>query len=243
MIKMTTNFVFSSVGDNTSFDTLWIGEDMNYDIYVIYYGDNEEIYNSYKNKVKFIEKRKGSKFQNFKYFYDKYFDIVDKYERFFILDDDIIFNVMDINKMFEISINYDLDICGPSFSDKGEISHQITKHVDNVLLTYTNFVEVNTPLFNKTALYKLMNILPYELIGWGIDLLSIWANGNNKEKSYAIVHSVICINPRIQDKKFNTSRELKKVDNCDRREQIWYEFVRKMKIQCPEIKNYNSIPL
>jgi hypothetical protein len=36
MIKMTTNFVFSSVGDNTSFDTLWIGEDMNYDIYVKY---------------------------------------------------------------------------------------------------------------------------------------------------------------------------------------------------------------
>ena len=33
---MTTNFVFSSVGDNTSFDTLWIGEDMNYDIYVKY---------------------------------------------------------------------------------------------------------------------------------------------------------------------------------------------------------------
>ena len=61
------NLVFTSVGDNSNFDNLWIGNNMNYHIYAIYYGNNEDIYNKYKSKIKFIRKRKGSKFQNFKY--------------------------------------------------------------------------------------------------------------------------------------------------------------------------------
>ena len=45
------NFIFSSVGDNTNFDNIWFGDNMNYDVYVIYYGDNIDIYNKYKSKV------------------------------------------------------------------------------------------------------------------------------------------------------------------------------------------------
>ena len=110
------NFVFTSAGDNTTFDFLWINDNIQYDIYVIYYGDNEDTFNQYKAKVKFIEKRKASKFQNFKYFYDTYPDIINQYDRFFILDDDIIFSVEDITNMFKLSRKYNLDICGPSFS-------------------------------------------------------------------------------------------------------------------------------
>jgi hypothetical protein len=240
---MITNFVFSSVGDNTSFDTLWIGENMNYDVYIIYYGDNEKNYNKYEAKVKFIEKRKGSKFQNFKYLYERYPNIIDKYKRFFILDDDIIFNVPDINKMFELSIKYNLDICAPSFSQESLISHPVTKHVANVLLTYTNFVEVNTPLFNKTALAKLMNVLDSKLIGWGVDMLYIWANGKDKDKSYAIIHNIQCINPRVCNKK-NTNRELEKITDCENRKNIWKTYA--TSIGCPhwiKAKPYSSIPL
>ena len=154
---MTSNFVFSSVGDNTNFNKLWIpsSEDpsANYHVYVIYYGDNEEIYNEYKSQVHYIEQRKGSKFQNFKYFYDKYPEIIEKYERFFVLDDDIEFGIEDINKMFDISTEYNLQICGPSFTHKSKISHRITMHKPNTILTYTNFVEVNVPLFTNCLLY------------------------------------------------------------------------------------------
>jgi len=237
----TTNFVFSSVGDNTQFDSLWINDNMDYDIYVIYYGDDNEIYNKYKSKVKFIEKRKGSKFQNFKYFYDNYRDIINRYERFFILDDDIIFNVTDINNMFKISKQYNLDICGPSFLPEGKIVHKITKHKPNVILTYTNFVEVNVPLFSKIALDKLMNILDYSLIGWGIDYLYIICNGINKKKSYAIIHIVTCINPKENYKRLNI-RELNLISNVDNRRNIWKNFA--IKYNYPEYINhieYDSI--
>ena len=240
---MTKNLVFSSVGDNTCFDILWINEKMDYDLYVIYYGSNETIYENYKSKVKYIDKRKGSKFQNFKYFYDNNSDIIDKYDRFFILDDDIVFKVKDINNMFKISRKYNLAICGPSFSKKGKISHKhINKHKPDILLQYTNFVEVNTPLFNKEALINLMKLLDYSLIGWGIDLLYIQCNGLEKEKSYAIIHKIKCINPH-DDKKDN-KRELEKIKNCDIRQEIWEKFARKKKIKKRfEIKYFSFIKL
>ena len=237
------NFVFSSVGNNTNFDSLWTGSNMNYDIYVIYYGDNEEIYQKYKSAVKYIEKRKGSKFQNFKYFYDNYINIIQKYDRFFILDDDIIFKVKDINKMFDISKNYNLDICGPSFKKGCQISHSVTQHKPNTLLTYTNFVEVNVPLFNKKSIHNLMKKIDYTLIGWGIDFLYIYVNGMDKRDKYAIIHCVTCINPKSSAKP-KKKRELTLVKNWDKRSKIWEEFAKKHNIPVRfPIINFKNIPL
>ena len=238
----TKNFLFSSVGNNTDFDSLWINENMNYDIYLIYYGNNDDIYNKYKSKVTFIEKRKGSKFQNFKYFYDNYINIINKYDRFFILDDDIIFNVNDINGMFKISRQYNLDICAPSFSQKSKLSYRITLHKPKTLLSYTNFIEVNTPLFNTNALHKLMEKLDYSLIGWGIDFLYIICNGLEKKRSYAIIHKIICENPKDNTKK--DGRELYKISKCLERAEIWKQFAIKHKIPSMiKAVVYENIPL
>ena len=242
-MESTKNFLFSSVGDNTNFDELWINNSMNYDVYIIYYGNNAKTFKKYQSKVKFIESRKGSKFQNFKYFYDKYKDIINMYDHFFILDDDIIMNVNDINEMFSISKQYKLDICAPSFGQDSKISHEITIHRPKKLLTYTNFVEVNTQLFSKIALQKLMKKLDYSLIGWGIDFLSIYCNGIDKQKSYAIVHKIVCKNPKDNEKK-NKRRELENIPECNNRRKLWEIFARKHKLK-PffMLKTYTSIYL
>jgi hypothetical protein len=234
------NFVFTSAGDNTYFDKLWLGNNKKYDVYVIYYKDNDDIYNKYKSNkyIKHVEKRKGSKFQNFLYFYNKYFNIIEKYDRFFILDDDIIFNVDDINKMFEISATYNLEICGPSFIHPSKISHAITKHVPGRIITYTNFVEVNTMLFSKSALINLMKYMSSELIGWGIDYIAIWANGMTFKDKYAIVHYVKCINPDDKIKNIKI-RELYHIENAKKRDVIYNNYVKKIGIY-EELKEYKK---
>jgi hypothetical protein len=231
---MSRNLVFTSCGDNTSFDILWTHPNkMNFDLYIIYYGDNIEILNRYSanNSIKVITNRKGSKFQNFKHFYDKYNDIIKKYDYFFILDDDIIFKVDDINKMFNIAKQYNLSICGPSFSHESKISHNITKNKPGVALTYTNFIEVNVPLFNYDSLFKLMNVYDNSLIGWGIDYLYIYACGEFINDSYAIIHSVVCVNPQDKLKK-NKQRELSLIDGFEKRSQTWNKYA--------ESKGYKS---
>ena len=231
---MKTNFLFSSVGDNTQFDNMWINKNMDYDIYIIYYGENTNIFNKYKSKVHFCIKRSGGKYQNFKYFYDNFRHIIDEYERFFILDDDIIFNVNDINNMFRISKQYRLEICSPSFilaDGKGKWGWNVMMHKENVMLTYTNFIENGVALFNKNALDKFMIYYNNDLIGWGIDFLYMWANNHKKKKAYAVVHFVKCINPTEQHKEID-KRELMLINNSNNEKEIWSIYSKK--INCPE---------
>lgn len=217
---MKKNIVFTSAGDNTNFDNLWLDDNREYDVWVVYYGNNEKIYEKYKSKVDYIEKRKGSKFQNFYHIF-KTKDL-SNYERFFILDDDIIITTTDINKMFLISDEFNLKICAPSFDNDSKISWEITKQQKNFYLRYTNWVEVNTPLFNKESLYKLMDVYDEELIGWGIDYLYIWVNGLNENKSFAIIDNISCTNPH--DIRKGGKRELENIDNCNDRSKIWEKY-------------------
>ena len=240
------NLVFTSAGNNTNFHNLWTNKNRNYDRWVVYYGDDEAKFNLYKNNVDFIVKRKGSKFQNFHYIYNKYSSHLDNYERYFILDDDIIFNTNDINKMFNISEKYDLWLCGPTFKNdgSGKISHAITKQVPNNFLRYCNFVEVNVPLFNRDALTQLMKYYDPILIGWGIDYLYIWALTHNKSineynRKIALVDSVTCINPH--DKKKNNKREHNLIINYNNEIKYWETFKKKYDIQTIKQQNYHSI--
>ena len=224
------NLVFSSVGDNTNFNDLWTEKYRKYDLWVVYYGDNEKKYEDYKKKVDFIEKRKGSKFQNLYYIYNKYKKELQKYDRFFILDDDIIINTSDINKMFETAQKYKLWICQPSFGVDSKVSWEHTKNVKGAILRYTNFIEVNTPLYTRWALDRLMKYYTPKLIGWGVDYLSIWAAGHTYKNTYAVIHIVKCINPH-DTKKPNNKRELSKLDNWDKRENDWLEVKNKLRIR------------
>jgi hypothetical protein len=225
---MTKNLIFTSAGDNTEFYKNWISNNQNYDICVIYYGSSEEIYNKYKDKVKFIEKRKGSKFQNFYYFYNKYPEIVNEYEYLFILDDDIIFEPNDINKMFNYANEYNLLICQPSLTNNSAISWEITRNKPNIKLTYTSFVEVGILLFKKEAIDKLMTIYDPLLICYGVDYLAIQINGIDLKNKYAVIHDVKCINPHPINKiKKNNEREISSILNINNREEIWVNFAKK----------------
>jgi len=234
------NMVFTSAGDNTNFVKWWCTdkENQEYDIYVFYYGNNEENFKLYESHVNHIEKSTGSKFQNFYMFWRKYNDIIDKYDRFFILDDDIEIRSKDINEMFELSKEYNLEICGPSFSKDSHISHGVTKHKPNLVLSYTNFVEVNVPLFTRSALDNLMKWYDPILIGWGIDILYIWANGLDKKKSYAIIHKIQCKNPDAKSKKIKT-RELMLIKDAGKRAETWNNYAKK--IGCPTMFAFKDV--
>jgi hypothetical protein len=224
------NMVFTSAGDNTHFLNWWPSDSQTYDIYVIYYGDNEAIYNEYKSKVTYIEKSKGSKFQNFYSFYKEHPEIIKRYDYFFIVDDDIQIKAKDINELFKVAKKRNLLICAPSFSTDSKISWPHTRHKSNRIITYVNIIEVNVPLFKRCALDALMKVYDPKLIGWGIDILSMWANGLHKKKAYAILHKIICTNPKDEDKNSNI-RELYKIPGALKRETTWIDYADS--IGCP----------
>jgi hypothetical protein len=247
---MTRNFVFTSAGDNTDFHTLWFNGVINYDVYVIYYGDKDKNYELYKSKVTFIERRKGSKFQNFLYFFNTYPEIIDRYDRFFIVDDDIIMSATDITTMFVIAEKTGIKICQPSLTKESKISHAVTCNIKDSILHYTNFIEVNVPLFSKEALYTFMPYMNDKLIGWGIDFLYIYINGcelnmplDRCSTFYAVIDLVLCTNPYEKVKK-EDGRELYKIEGVRTRREIWEEYAKSKNIPSSfPTKTYKTLPI
>ena len=55
-----------------------------------------------------------------------YKELIHSYDAVMITDDDIILSGTDISQLFELSTEKKLDVCQPSFSSKGKISHLVT---------------------------------------------------------------------------------------------------------------------
>ena len=234
-VKKSKNAIFTSCGDRSNCHELWFDSDKNFDSICVYYGNNEKIFENYNNKFDIALRIKGSKFQNFFYFY-RNSPHLNTYDRIFILDDDIIIDTKGINNMFKFSEKYDLDICQPSFSNLSIISHDITKKNESSIGRYTNFIEVNVPLMTRKAINKLNSVYSYSLIGWGIDYLFIWINNHRAIpkfpcKKFAINDEIFCINPisRAQEPE---GRELFKIPSSNLRKFYWEKYA--SNISCPK---------
>jgi len=221
---MTKNLIFCSAGDNANFYKYWLAPYRNYHLFICYYGDTP---NKYKELADHYIMNKGSKFQNLLYVYKNYFDIINQYDYIFVPDDDIIISTKNINKLFVIIKKLNLSIIQPSFSWQGKISHMITTSNSKCILRYTNFIEVNVPLFSKESLFTFLSNYPDDLTCFGVDLYYMWLLGRDKLK-YAIIDSVQCINPFENE---NETREIDKLISPDERMARWLKIKEKYKIE------------
>lgn len=218
--------IFTSAGDNTNFYSVWGCKNpkRTYDVWVVYYGDNTDRYKMYGKYADYIQRHKGSKFQNFYHVYQQHKEDLLQYEYIFITDDDIIITPKELELLFQTAKEYDLWICQPSFRKGSKVSWSITYNNPQLKLAYTNFVEVNTPVISTLKLQQIMNEYDPVLLGWGIDLLMIQVLGIHEKKRYAILHHISCINPRDSSK--GGKRELYLVPGSYKREQTWKHFAK-----------------
>jgi hypothetical protein len=192
--------LFTSVGDNTDFHNRWCSENRNYDIIAYYYGNSDDNYNLYKNKVDVLLRKKGYKWPLLLEYYRNNKSVFENYERYFIVDDDIVLTTNEINSLFDISDKYNLSICGPAFSKKGKYA-KLAPPKENTVLRYTNWIENNAPIFNYTALTNFLKVYDGSIKGWGVDHLYLWVNGKYKEnKNIAIIDEIVAINPKDNNK-------------------------------------------
>ena len=128
------NLVFASVGDYSNHH-YWLKGKTNFDLYLISYSNNN---GEYRNDADYYLERKGSKFQNFYYLFKTQRNILDQYDQFLLLDDDIIISGVNISKLFDINKKYNLFISQPAFDKKSKISHPITVVKPRYFIRYTN---------------------------------------------------------------------------------------------------------
>lgn len=180
------NLVIATVGDN-SLHKEWIKEKPNFELVLLYYGDNKEIAKSYISDTSHLYASKGFKWWLIKSFIEDNIEWLSQYEYIWFPDDDLEISTQDINKLFELAKKYELWLCQPSLL--GYVSHQITLPQVNYLLRYTNFVEVMAPMMSLDTVLKLKDTFDVNYSSWGLDGVWPYLLGQPKDK-VAIIDSI-----------------------------------------------------
>ena len=188
--------VYTSAGDYANFHP-WLRGKRNFDLWVTYYGNQGS---RYKDLSDFYNMYQGSKWQNLRNVYLKWPEILEHYDAILAMDDDILINTANINRLFAIRKEFDLWICQPSYDVRGKIRHKITASQPSNLLRYVNFVENGCSVFRKDKLDEFMKVYDGSLGGNGVDYWFLKVLGSDIEGKYAIVDAIRCINPHDEKK-------------------------------------------
>lgn len=184
---MKKYLVISTVGDE-SLHHEWVDGDPNFDLILLYYGNNDNIAKEYTKQTLHVYAAKGEKYHLLKSLILSLPELISKYKYIWLPDNDVSISTENINKMFEIADRYNLCLAQPAM--KGYVSHQITLPQPNNLLRYTNFVEVLAPLMNLETLMLCKDTFDENYSGWGYDFLWPYLLNYPKNK-IAIIDSVI----------------------------------------------------
>jgi len=186
------NLVVATVGDN-SLHKEWIKSNPNFDLVLLYYGDNEDTALSYTKDTDHVYQAKGFKWWLIKSFIESNPELIAQYNYIWFPDDDIDISTENIINLFKISKEYNLWLCQPALL--GYISHKITCPQDNTLLRYTNFVEIMCPLMNLDTLLKLKETFDVNYSSWGLD--GVWPYLlNHPQDKIAIIDSITMIHTK-----------------------------------------------
>ena len=173
------NLIIAPAGDK-SLHSGWLTGQPNFELVLLYYGDDMEVAKSYLKDTPHVYASKGFKWWLIKSFIENNLDWISQFEYIWFPDDDIQIDTENINELFTLTKKYDLWLCQPSLL--GYASHQITVPHENSILRYTNFVEVMSPLMSLETVLKLKETFDANYSSWGLDGIWPYILGHPKDK-------------------------------------------------------------
>lgn len=185
------NCIFISAGDKERFASFAVKNLIDYDIIINYYGDDKEKENYLKEKSTIFFTEKTTKFISLKKNYEL---IRDKYKWVAVFDDDAKFVCGSMDELINAGEKYNLIIISGCHVDK--ISYKLHEVPDKKYkIRFTNFIEMNFPVFKNEYLAKYMDKYDGGLCGWGNDFWYCNVLGSEKEFNMGILDTVIIENP------------------------------------------------
>ena len=169
---MRKNLVLSIVGDDSVHRT-WLagGEPRSFDLCLVYYGDVPQLF---ATDADVYLQRKGIKFTLIHELAKRDLaDVLFRYERVWLPDDDIAADVERVNRLFELAEKHSLAICQPAIGS-GDVTFRTLCAQPAYILRYSRFVEIMCPLFSREALQRTLPTFNANRSAWGIDW--VWAS-------------------------------------------------------------------
>jgi len=152
-------------GDNTLHRT-WVSERRNFDVGISYYGSNSTLEFP---EADYFHHSKGGKWDGLFSFFKKFPGVLDRYDYFWLPDDDIVAVAADIERLFALGIENEYHVYQPSLDQ--HYSHVITLQHRSFEVRYTNFVEVMVPFISREVLVRSLPFIEKTASGFGLDFL------------------------------------------------------------------------
>lgn len=182
------NLLIAAIGNDVKYTSTWFSsaENKEFDFIALCYEEN--VSKQVLQYANFFSYKKGYK-------YPLLFDLLNtqvdlsQYDAFFFPDDDVVISTEKINQLFKLFHEYKLELSQPSLDRESYFSHKITRNCrkKNVLLRYSNFVEIMCPIFSRNALQRCLPTFSSSETGYGLDY--VWPNLLNF-KDIAIIDAV-----------------------------------------------------
>lgn len=196
---MVKNAIFLCVGDAEVFSFYCIDNLLDhFDLIINFFGSDDKKFELLKNKATYIERSSGTKFITLKNIYDKNNLLINKYEYVVCWDDDAIIISGNLQDTIGLAKTFNIKIISPCHDSSGKISHQIMRqYPGNHILRYTNFIEMNFPIFRADVLGQYLSIYDGSLCGFGNDWWYLSTIDATNESNYAcaINDSFVVNNP------------------------------------------------
>ncbi|RVU17531.1 DUF707 domain-containing protein [Methylobacterium oryzihabitans] len=141
-----------------------------WDLCLAWYGD-EASYSQRPPSEYSVLLRKGTKLQCLHRLFYPGSPVFD-YDYVAFPDDDIATSWLDLNRIFQFCADYNLLLGQPALSHDSFIAHPILRQQPDKIVRFTNFVEIMTPFFARSALRRCSGTFHFGESGWGLD--TVW---------------------------------------------------------------------
>jgi hypothetical protein len=123
-----------------------------------------------------LGKNPGTKFTSFHSLLEKYPYILEPYEYILLLDDDVLFENGDINRLFSIVQQHGWEMAQPSLSADSFCSFPVFFNPGKNGWRQVNGVEIMMPVYSARILGMIKELIVQSISGWGLDAaLSVMA--------------------------------------------------------------------
>lgn len=146
----------------------FVSDSRSWDLAISYYGADAE---RQFPDARYVHRLKGGKWDGLFNFFKVYPEALERYDYFWLPDDDIAATSRDVDLLFDLMRRYNFELAQPSLSQDSYLSHLITLTNPAFAFRYTNFVELMAPILSRTMLKKILPLFAQTRSGFGIDFV------------------------------------------------------------------------
>ena len=189
MAQQKRNLVLSRVGAHHTLDALLESDPAarNWDLAISIY--DEGFQPDAAHAIDWVHRAGGGKWHGIHAFFEDNPEALERYDYFWLVDDDIETTPGDVDALFDYVAGHGLEIAQPALSADSHCSYLLTLRCPPFSHRQTNFVELMLPVLARPVLAR---VLPYCAENWsgrGIDW--IWYRfASDKRRAAAIIDAI-----------------------------------------------------